>query len=785
MIEYLFEATIYAGSGTRIIRYTSGSKVVTVGGYDYLPRIVNPGSLKIMMFGEGTTMGQSKIGSGEIRFANTDGGLDNFIQCGFDGRFAVIKELIAGVTIGLTIGCAMEQPSFSTNEMAIRLKDPQLVFNKPFQTSKYRGTNVLPGGVDGTADIKGKPKPVIYGPVSNDTPICVNTSRLIYQENDGALYSIPAVYDKGVALTLGTDYSSQADMEANQPAPGYYRCWLAGGMFRLGSSPIGQITCDAVQGTNAAARTVAQISKLVALRVLTAGDLVDQDFTDLDTLNSSVVGISIKEETTIGAVLDELLNSIGGWYGFDSSNKMNVGRLDAPSGTPTLSLTKYEIIDIERLATQDEGRGLPAYKVNLNYDKNYTVQDSGSLAGSTFKGNPWIPITLPVSGYWQSLVFGNGIFVAIDSATSNKVVYSSDGINWISATMPSMAEWNNIVYGGGLFVAIAYNSNKVAYSTNGINWTASTLPSTANWISLAYGGGKFVAIAYNSDKAAYSSDGNSWSAATLPASANWSDVAYGNGTFVAIASGTNGSATSTTGTSWAARTMPSSAAWQSVTYGNGIFVALVASSSVAASSADGVTWDTRALPVSSTWRNISFGDTSFIATAFGSNITASSEDGITWILKTLPSVTSWGCVAYGNGTFVALTNDGTANGAILTTSIANTRALYTSKQYRTVTVSDTSVQTKHLNATEINLNTLIVSQTDGTTEATRQLTLRKVDRDYLAIHLKRSAISTMPDLGKVIKISYPRFGYTGGKLFVFIGFNVELETNDLTLYLWG
>jgi hypothetical protein len=137
-----------------------------------------------------------------------------------------------------------------------------------------------------------------------------------------------------------------------------------------------------------------------------------------------------------------------------------------------------------------------------------------------------------------------GKFVAVASS-SNKVTYSTDGINWIAATLPSSTTWRNVTFGNGKFVAVngeRYSSgNAAAYSTNGINWTAATLPSSGEWY-VTYGNGKFVAInggsrtnLDGSNKAAYSTNGINWTAATLPSnmSAWWYSIAYGNGKFVA------------------------------------------------------------------------------------------------------------------------------------------------------------------------------------------------------------------------------------------------------------
>lgn len=330
-----------------------------------------------------STTGQSKVGYGELVLTNIDGSLDYLIDYGFDGRSITIRYGLntsaypAGFTTVL-VG-TMEQPEFRWKEVSIKIRDRQdELASKQLQTTKYTGSNSLPAGLEGVAgDIKGQPKPVLYGQVFNIEPVFVNTSRLIFQVNDGAVNSVDAVYDRGVALTAGAAYTDQTDMETNAPSAGQFRAWLGGGYVRLGSSPTGIITADVTQGAAVSNRTVAQIVKSIAIDRggVVSGDIDSGDVTALDTANSSVVGIYVKDETDISSALDELTNSIGAWWGFDSLGKLRMARLVVPSGTPVETFTESEIVDIDRSGE------LPAYTVKLKYKKFYVVQDS-DLAGA-------------------------------------------------------------------------------------------------------------------------------------------------------------------------------------------------------------------------------------------------------------------------------------------------------------------------------------------------------------------------------------------------------------------
>ena len=377
------EVTLYFSTNG----YTSGPADTPSNQY-YEPLLENPGVFTFQMFSGGKLSGPASTGYGAIILINNIGQLDYLLDYGLDGREIVVAEITPNGLAPFLIG-TMEQPLPSLDHVSIRIRDRKAELDIPFQPTKYLGNNALPAGLEGVEDIKGKPKPRLYGVRYNVTPVLVNTSRLIYQMSDIALSGIPNVYDRGVALTKGTDYTDQTDMETNAPAAGYYRAWLAGGCFRLGSSPAGQVTADGVQGAAAANRTKAQIIKQIVQIPIAASDCIEQGFIDLDNANSAAVGIYISAETTYAAVLDELC-SPDAWYGFENMGKFCIRRLELPGTTAITTIDDSKILGMERLATNDTGRGVPVWQGNLNYAKNDTVQASDLAASVTDARRQWL-----------------------------------------------------------------------------------------------------------------------------------------------------------------------------------------------------------------------------------------------------------------------------------------------------------------------------------------------------------------------------------------------------------
>lgn len=146
-------------------------------------------------------------------------------------------------------------------------------------------------------------------------------------------------------------------------------------------------------------------------------------------------------------------------------------------------------------------RTAPGYLPLNSYTTSYLVSSYPALAAIV---SPVVaPVsyvatarTLPgVTQAWQSVAYGNGIWVAI-GGTGTQAGSSPDGITWTARTMPTSAQWNVVTFANGVFVALATaGSTAAATSTDGINWTARTMPSASNWSAIAYGNGVFAALA--------------------------------------------------------------------------------------------------------------------------------------------------------------------------------------------------------------------------------------------------------------------------------------------------
>ncbi len=251
-----------------------------------------------------------------------------------------------------------------------------------------------------------------------------------------------------------------------------------------------------------------------------------------------------------------------------------------------------------------------------------------SLAVAAPAGITWTSQTSAADNIWNSVTYGNGLFVAVSGTPGlgNRVMTSPDGVTWTSRTSAADNFWNSVAFGDDTFVAVASNGfpNQVMTSPDGVNWTARTPAADNNWISVTYGKGLFVAVSFGGpgsrNRVMTSPDGVIWTIGTTPSDNTWESVTYGDDTFVAVSSDGSGDRvmTSPDGVTWTARTSAADNSWNSVTYGNGLFVAVSSASS-------------------------------------GGNQVMTSPDGITWTSQTPPAPGNrWTSVTYGNGLFVAV-----------------------------------------------------------------------------------------------------------------------------------
>ena len=387
--------TITTG-GIKTLRFCSGTNYVDrTTKQSYQSRIVSPALYRSTIF-DNKAGGASSAGFGEIRLANADGKLDALYDYSFDGRAVRITESNLG-TVTAYMNCIVEKVQFNMAEVTLILNSNQALLDTVIQANTYGGTSTGATGIDGGEEVKGVKKPRVIGSRVNFwTPVCANPTKLIYQYNDTTLLpnltmNAPGVYDKGVLYTIiGADYTSQVDMETNQPDTGGIRFWPAGGCFRLQAPPT-KLTCMGITSYSVAAT----IRELIISALGSSAWSWGAGYPAFLTGSSYAVyaGLSLTTETYAQA-LDKLFGVGPGWWGFDSNGAFICGDLTASLAlSPTIAITDRDIVTID---LQDAE--IPAWKVIVKYRKNYSVHGSGDFAAGLTE-----PMMTPLKSDWRTV----------------------------------------------------------------------------------------------------------------------------------------------------------------------------------------------------------------------------------------------------------------------------------------------------------------------------------------------------------------------------------------------
>jgi hypothetical protein len=282
------------------------------------------------------------------------------------------------------------------------------------------------------------------------------------------------------------------------------------------------------------------------------------------------------------------------------------------------------------------------FKIPSSAPGTLVMVGSSGRAYSIDNGLTW---TLQSASSWDSVVFGNGTFVA--SAYNNQA-YSADGVTWTNVASPVVG--GTLAYGNSTFVMVG--SVYQAYSTdNGRTWTPVASPITFSPRRVTYGNGTFVMVSQNSQ--AYSADyGRSWTVVTSPLSGNWWGVTFGNNKFVMIGAYTQPNSTQAysidNGRTWTLATTTIIGYWWDVTFGNNKFVMV---GDKQAYSTDGIVWTVCSPLLSATYYGVTYdsGSGNFYMVS-SSKQAYSVNNGITWTALASFSGT-WDKVSIGLSTY--------------------------------------------------------------------------------------------------------------------------------------
>lgn len=355
----------------------------------------------------------SSVSIGQITLLNTDGEYDYLLDSSLAFEGHKIKVYLGDPSwfrsefILILDGIIHNFTAPSIDKLAIEMRDRKEVLDKPIQINKLTQTYVesllvgtpFTGTITSDRGVTGYPKvweyanivipegttnaniPLCFGYCFNIEPVLIDSWNHVYQIHEGSIEAVTEVRSNGIILSPGTQY------EVN----------LSIGCIRLlVHDQSTQITCDVI-GNNIRSlyadtlytltpHSAADIIEWIILEKseLTNTEICGETFPSTGSRgfdNISNVGIYITSDDSMINVIEQVINSVGGYIRFGKTSSCNlqiIKLIDPELETPTLYLDADSIISggLSLISIEQ-----PNKSVNLGYQKNWGIQDKGSLAG--------------------------------------------------------------------------------------------------------------------------------------------------------------------------------------------------------------------------------------------------------------------------------------------------------------------------------------------------------------------------------------------------------------------
>jgi hypothetical protein len=317
-------------------------------------------------------------------FDDSGNGLDDIIRLDWDFRnvrmwsgntgqnFKDFTKVFQGRTDGVSV---------DLTGLNIRLRGPFTAIDRTLQTSFYTGT----GGLEGSIDNKGNPKPKAWGENKNASPILLDAAKNLYQTHDGQIQSIDKVRDEGDPLTDAGVAADFATLDAWTPVAGQYKSCLSCGVFRIGDKPQGKLTVDFkgdASGTyvNSTSEVIGRIvTSHLGADNLAASDIDSDSFAALSAANTAPIHYYTgSNPITAREVIDKLATAIGAIWYFSRTGALTVKRVEPPL-RPTATIMEANISSrgggLKRVTPEQ-----PTYEHRIRWGVNHTPMSENEIA---------------------------------------------------------------------------------------------------------------------------------------------------------------------------------------------------------------------------------------------------------------------------------------------------------------------------------------------------------------------------------------------------------------------
>lgn len=302
-----------------------------------------------------------------------------------------------------------------------RLTLTATVDEEPFATDvlslSYAGT----GGLEGGADIKGKPKPWALGAPRNIEPVLIDSVNSVFQVSAySTIKAVDALYERGADFGASYgDYASYTALVAANIPPGRWATCFASGLIRLGAPPYGVITAD-VQGdylSSTWVRLPGDIIGRVCSQLGISSSLLNT--ASLDALDSYAgtlpaggnISLYLTEQTDVLSLAKRIARTFNAQAGVSWTGKLFTTRLAI--GTPSTTLDAQQT-RLPRVIESVETDVSPPYaKMQMGGERAWRVHSFDEIA-------------------FQAELVDKGDYSASETYREGNIVFQpSDGVRYV------------------------------------------------------------------------------------------------------------------------------------------------------------------------------------------------------------------------------------------------------------------------------------------------------------------------------------------------------------------
>jgi len=486
-------------TGTRPTLRLSSTQDRTVNGLNsvrWWPGILRKPSLSIGLFdGDFTSVaapGQAALDLSLVALEKLDSSARRFVWAG------------AGIAIYAgTSGQSWPWASVFSGKVksfraaASKLSVTATIDDEPFSVQVLSASYAGTGGIEGGADIKGKPKPWAFGAPKNIEPVLIDSVNSVFQVSAyGAIKNVVTLYERGAAFGASYgDYANYAALVAAAIPAGRWATCLASGLIRLGAPPYGLITADIegdYQGGTWRRLPGAILQRIASALSISSGALDTTSLNALDTYAATLpsggnISLYLTEQGDFLDLAQRIVLSFNAQACISLLGQLFVARATIGSSVATLDSQQTRLPRVTECVETDVSP--PYSKIQMGAQKCWRVHTFDEIA-------------------FQAELIDKGQYDAAVAYREGNIVTMVDGSRWVfigatpltgstpsdaNANWDRMADAVSLPLGSNLVVNSEFTNGLTGWALGGFNNTGLTFSSgldLAGWF-----GTKHVAYA--------------------------------------------------------------------------------------------------------------------------------------------------------------------------------------------------------------------------------------------------------------------------------------------------